>query len=112
MTASSPSPGTPGPDAVFAALADPTRREVLERLSINGPLTATALAREFPVSRQAVVKHLTALAGAGLVSAERAGREVRYQLVANQLEGAVDWLSRVGARWDTRLAALARQLEG
>jgi DNA-binding transcriptional ArsR family regulator len=98
-------------EAVFAALADPTRRTVLGRLAEEGPLSATQLAARFPVSRQAVVKHLSALADAGLVHSERAGREVRYQLVPAALDDAVAWLVTVGNRWDRRLSALRRHLE-
>jgi DNA-binding transcriptional ArsR family regulator len=102
--------GTAG-QAVFAALADPTRRTVLDRLAEEGPLSATQLAARFPVSRQAVVKHLTALADAGLVSSQRAGREVRYQVSPGGLDDAVAWLVKVESRWDRRLVALRRHLE-
>ena len=102
----------PDVDAVFAALADPTRRRLLDQLSTEGPLTATELAASYPVSRQAVVKHLGALAAAGLLDAERHGREVRYGVVPGQLGGASSWLAEVGARWDHRLEALRRQLGG
>ena len=91
---------------VFAALADPTRRRVMESLSRSGPATATELAAELPVSRQAVSKHLHALADAGLVSAERAGREVRYKLSPTPMREAVRWMAAVGAEWDDRLEAL------
>ncbi|HEY3810873.1 MAG TPA: metalloregulator ArsR/SmtB family transcription factor [Acidimicrobiales bacterium] len=100
----------PHVDAVFAALADPTRRRLLDQLSAEGPLTATELAASYPVSRQAVVKHLGALAAAGLLDAERHGREVRYGVVTSRLGGASAWLADVGARWDDRLVALERQL--
>ena len=100
----------PEVEAVFAALADPTRRTVLDRLAEEGPLSATQLATGFPVSRQAVVKHLSALTDAGLVTSERAGREVRYQVAAGGIEDAVTWLRVVGARWDGRLTALRRHL--
>ncbi len=107
-------PGGAGPDvdAVFAALADPTRRRLLDQLSSDGPLTATELAASYPVSRQAVVKHLSALTAAGLLDAERRGREVRYGVIPGRLGGASSWLAEVGARWDRRLAALERQLGG
>jgi DNA-binding transcriptional ArsR family regulator len=95
-------------DAVFAALADPTRRGVLARLSANGPLTATELARDVPVSRQAVVKHLSQLADAGLVAGVRQGREVRYGVEAGTLAGVQAWLATVGNQWDDRLTALQR----
>ena len=97
-------------DAVFAALADPTRRRLLDQLSSDGPLTATQLAASYPVTRQAVVKHLGALAAAGLLDAERQGREVRYGVVAGRLGGASSWLAEVGSKWDRRLDALGRQL--
>jgi DNA-binding transcriptional ArsR family regulator len=96
--------------AVFAALADPTRRTVMARMAQAGPLTASQLATELPVSRQAVVKHLQALGQAGLVHAERQGREVRYRLEPAALAGARWWMDEVGARWDKRLAALERHL--
>jgi DNA-binding transcriptional ArsR family regulator len=102
----------PDVDAVFAALADPTRRRLLDQLSTDGPLTATELAGNYPVSRQAVVKHLSALAAAGLLDAERRGREVRYGVVPGRLGGASSWLAEVGTRWDRRLEALQRQLGG
>src|SRR5579863_10522835 len=82
----------PGVDAVFAALADPTRRRLLDQLSTEGPLTATQLAASYPMSRQAVVKHLGALTTAGLLGAERHGREVRYGVVPGRLGGASSWL--------------------
>ena len=100
----------PGVDAVFAALGDPTRRRLLDQLSVEGPLTATELAAHYPVSRQAVVKHLGALTAAGLLDAERHGREVRYGVVRGPLGGASSWLAEVGSRWDQRLEALQRQL--
>jgi DNA-binding transcriptional ArsR family regulator len=101
-----------GPSDVWAALADPTRRHLLDQLSRRGPLSATELAPDYPVSRQAVAKHLAALSDAGLVDAQRAGRDVRYRVVPGSLEGPVAWLARVGARWDRRLAALQSQLNG
>lgn len=97
-------------DLVFGALADGTRRSVLELLLADGPATATDLATRFPVSRQAVVKHLQALEAAGLVQAERHGREVRYGARTEALVGAATWLARTGAAWDRRLARLQRQL--
>ena len=96
--------------AVFQALADPTRREVVDRMSRSGPVTATELAAELPVSRQAVAKHLQALADAGLVSASRDGRAVRYRLTPPPMRDAVSWMARVGGEWDERLEALRRHL--
>jgi len=93
-------------DAVFAALADPTRRAVIGRLA-QEPLSASALAGELPVSRQAVAKHLAALDRAGLVSARREGRETRYTLTPAPLGEAMRWMDDVGTEWDARLARLA-----
>jgi DNA-binding transcriptional ArsR family regulator len=93
-------------DAVFAALADPTRRAVVGRLA-QAPLSASALADELPVSRQAVAKHLAALDRAGLVERTRAGRETRYRLTPEPMAEAIAWMTGVGAQWDERLARLA-----
>lgn len=95
-------------DLVFAALADPTRRRLLVRVAERGPVTATELAAEVPVSRQAVHKHLAGLEAAGLVSSSRAGREVRFAPTPAPLFDAAAWMTTVGAQWDKRLAALER----
>jgi DNA-binding transcriptional ArsR family regulator len=102
---------TPSADAVFGALADPTRRALLTRVAAH-PATATELAGGLPITRQAVVKHLGALADAGLLERERSGREVRYRVTPAPLSDAVSWIAEVGAQWDERLAALARAVEG
>jgi DNA-binding transcriptional ArsR family regulator len=95
--------------AVFAALADPTRRQVVRSLSRQPDLTASRLAGELPMTRQAVAKHLHALSGAGLVTARREGRETRYTLTPAPMTEAIDWMTTVGAEWDERLARLARR---
>jgi DNA-binding transcriptional ArsR family regulator len=100
----------PGVDEVFAALADPTRREVLRSLSERPDLTASRLAGELPITRQAVAKHLAALREAGLVIAEPAGRETRYRLTPAPFAEAMRWMAATGARWDQRLARLERRL--
>jgi len=97
--------------AVFAALADPTRREVMRSLAQRPGLTASSLAGGLPMTRQAVAKHLTALSGAGLVEARREGRETRYTLTPAPLAGAMEWMAEVGAEWDSRLARLATRAE-
>lgn len=97
---------------VFAALADPNRRYVLEALAQRETATATELAAEMPVTRQAVAKHLAALNEAGLVESRREGRETRYELTPGPLGAAMDWMAGVGAEWDSRLARLARHLSG
>ena len=94
------------PSEVFAALADPTRRRLIGELAARDSATATELAAGLPVTRQAVAKHLSALRDAGLVRAERHGRETRYELDARPLGEAARWLERVGSEWDERLAAL------
>jgi DNA-binding transcriptional ArsR family regulator len=99
-----------GAGAVFAALADPTRREVVELLAASDGVTATELAQRLPVTRQAVSKHLAALAEADLVAPDRVGREVRWSLHPEPLGDAVDWMVQVGARWDRRLASLQRHI--
>jgi len=96
---------------VFEALADPTRRRMLSVLGERETATATELAADLPVTRQAVAKHLSALAAAGLVEPTRAGREVRYRLTPAPLSGAMAWMATVGGRWDTRLADLRKRLE-
>jgi DNA-binding transcriptional ArsR family regulator len=98
-------------DNVFAALGDPGRRALVEAVAARGNATATELAAELPVSRQAVSKQLTTLADAGLLHATRAGRETRYEVTPGPLEDAVAWMVDVGAQWDDRLAALRRSLE-
>lgn len=99
-------------DAVFEALADATRREVVRHLAADGPSTATELAGHVPVSRQAVAKHLGALDAAGLVETFRQGREVRYRLTPEPMQDAMAWMSAVGAEWDDRLARLASHVKG
>jgi DNA-binding transcriptional ArsR family regulator len=94
---------------VFSALADPNRRHLLEALA-QRDASATELASELPVTRQAVAKHLAALRAAGLVDSRRAGRETLYSLNAAPLEDAVAWIVRVGDEWDDRLDALRRHL--
>src|SRR5690349_12880364 len=93
-------------DAVFAALADPTRRRVLRLVAERGPTSATLLARELPVTRQAIVKHLVVLSRAGLVTGQRAGQEVRYALEPEPLDDVAAWIAEIGSRWDERLARL------
>ena len=98
-------------DAVFSALADPTRRGLVSRLVREGPHTATDLARDLPMTRQAVVHHLQALGEAGLVDAHRDGREVRYRATPEPLGDAVAWMLDSGAKWDRRLQRLRAQVE-
>jgi DNA-binding transcriptional ArsR family regulator len=103
---------TPDPaGAVFAALADPTRRRVVHELSKDGPLTATELARRIPVSRQAIAKHFDALEEADLATATRVGRETRFELRTRAFAEAEAWMRAIGAMWDQRLAAFKEFVE-
>ena len=97
--------------AVLVALADPTRRQLLEALVEAGSASATTLADRLPISRQAVVKHLNVLDGAGLVIGRRAGREVLYQVRPQPLDASARWLAELAATWDRRLNAIKRAAE-
>ena len=98
-------------DAVFGALADPSRVYLVERLAVLGTATPTELADELPITRQAVTKHLATLEQAGLVSGTREGRNTVYRPDPRPLREAVRWLEVVGAQWDARLTALAQHVE-
>jgi DNA-binding transcriptional ArsR family regulator len=98
-------------DEVFAALADPTRRQVLDAVAAHGEATATMLATELPVSRQAVVKHLAILDRAGLVTGARQGREMRYTVRPERLDTTARWMAKVAADWDTRLEKIKQLAE-
>lgn len=95
---------------VFAALADGTRRQVVQTLAGGQGATATSLAAELPMTRQAVAKHLAALQRAELVRSARRGREIVYELEAEPLGEAASWLATVGGEWDDRLGRLGRLL--
>jgi ArsR family transcriptional regulator, cadmium/lead-responsive transcriptional repressor len=98
-------------DELWAAVADPTRRRLLDALLAHGEATATTLAGELPVTRQAVAKHLAVLERVGLVDSRRLGREVRYAVRPERLDAATEWLARVAAQWDQRLGAIKRLAE-
>ncbi|MET8536465.1 metalloregulator ArsR/SmtB family transcription factor [Streptomyces sp. NPDC005065] len=98
-------------DSVLAALADPTRRQLLELLAAQDEATATTLAARLPVSRQAVVKHLAVLDAAGLVSSSRVGREVRYTVRPAALDATARWMASLAADWDRRLTKIKRVAE-
>jgi DNA-binding transcriptional ArsR family regulator len=102
----------PGVDEVFFALADPTRREVLRSIARQPELTASRLAGELPITRQAVTKHLAALHRAGLVEPRRAGRETLYTITPAPLNDAMTWMADVGATWDRRLERLVERAHG
>lgn len=96
---------------VLSALADPTRRELLERLSVHGYATATTLADELPITRQAVVQHLAVLDAVGLVSGRREGRERRFEVRAERLTETARWMEGLAAQWDLRLATISQIAE-
>lgn len=98
-------------DAVLNAIADPTRRIVLERLRLEGPLSVKQLAEPLRVTRQAVTKHLNVLCEAGLIRAEWRGRERQHHLQAEPLQAVDDWLQPYAAAWDQALERLRQHLE-
>jgi DNA-binding transcriptional ArsR family regulator len=100
-------------DATIAALADPTRRELLRRLA-DQPLRATALAQGFAISRPAICKHTRLLSKAGLIKVKKNGRERIYELAPKGGEAIGDLiaeLEKISGFWDQALAAFQRHLE-
>jgi len=89
----------------YGVLADQTRWDILVLLSTR-ELSASALATELPVTRQAIAKHLAALSDSGLIEAVRAGREVRYRALGARLSEVAKELDRIGSEWDARLARI------
>jgi DNA-binding transcriptional ArsR family regulator len=98
-------------DELWSAIADPSRRQVLDLLVSNGEATASSLAGRVPFSRQAVSKHLVVLERAGLISRRKQGREVLYQVEAGRLDQAAREMAELAAQWDRRLAAIKRLAE-
>ncbi len=96
---------------IFEAVADPTRRSILERLRTEGELTVTEVSEPLPMSRQAVTKHLDILEAAGLVRSLRQGRERRHRLDPAPLARLDAGLAPYAEAWDRRLARLERHLE-
>jgi DNA-binding transcriptional ArsR family regulator len=98
-------------EQVFAALADPSRRAILAALASAGPATATDLASQLPITRQAIAKHLVLLAEAGLVQAEPGERRrVRYRLRSAPMRVAQQFLAALARDWDGPLDALKEHL--
>ncbi len=98
-------------EELLEAVADTSRRMVLDLLLTQGRTTPTALAAELPFTRQAVAKHLAVLDRVGLVEGFRTGREVRYSVKPEHLDVAVKAMARVAARWDARLERIKRMAE-
>ncbi|WP_407566054.1 ArsR/SmtB family transcription factor [Streptomyces sp. 184] len=100
----------PGLPVVCAALGEPTRWEILTHLG-EGPMSASALAKVMPVSRQAIGKHLDVLREVGLVESEQRGREVVYVAVGARLNALARELDRIGRSWETRLLRIKELAE-
>jgi DNA-binding transcriptional ArsR family regulator len=98
-------------DSTFAALADPTRRALLGRLDAEPQLSVSELARPFPVSLPAIMKHLDVLSDAGLIERTKSGRTVTCQLRAAPMEQAMNWLAHYERYWTEQLDRLAAFLE-
>lgn len=96
---------------VFTALADPTRRRIVELLAEGGQARVSALAQELPITRQAVGQHLDILGEAGMTRTERRGRERLTQLSEAAFEPVRDWLSHYDRFWAERLEILKTQVE-
>ena len=94
-------------DDVFAALSDPTRRYLYSQLAQSGPLTATVLASDMAISRQAVAKHLGVLSDAGMATQARVGRESRYEASLAPLAEVQEWIQSLEGEWSARIGALA-----
>jgi len=97
---------------VLVALADPTRRQLLTVLVEAGRASATTLAARLAVSRQAVVKHLTVLDDAGLVTAARVGRQVLYRVRSDPLDASARWMADLATAWERRLETIKRATDG
>lgn len=98
-------------ERLWAAVADPSRRKIIDAVLMLGEATQTAIAAEVPFTRQAVAKHLGVLHEVGLVSPSKQGREVRYRLELDRLEDASTAMLRVSNRWDKRMAKIKRMAE-
>src|SRR3954463_9443396 len=98
-------------DRTFAALADPTRRALLARLGEHDSVSVSELARPFPVSLPAIMKHLEVLSDARLITRAKTGRTVACRLSAAPMEQAMEWLNRYQRFWSTQLDRLAAFIE-
>ena len=98
-------------DDLWAAIADPSRRRVLDLLVQHGEATASSLADQVPFTRQAVSKHLVVLEDAGLIDRRKQGREVLFRVDADRLDQATRAMADVARQWDQRLVAIKRLAE-
>lgn len=112
MSKAEPVPRRSDPVPVFAALGDRTRLSLLEALSDGRPRSIARLSEGTTLTRQAVRKHLGVLEGAGLVSSQRKGREHRYELRPESIDGVADYLNDVRRQWADALQRLRAHVEG
>jgi ArsR family transcriptional regulator, cadmium/lead-responsive transcriptional repressor len=98
-------------DELWSAIADPSRRRVLDLLVTDGEVSASWLAGRVPFSRQAVSKHLVVLERVGLISRRKQGREVLYQVEVERLDQAARAMAELAAQWDKRLDMIKRLAE-
>ena len=98
-------------DELWSAIAEPSRRQVLDLLVSHGEVSASWLAERVPFSRQAVSKHLVVLERSGLISRRKQGRDVLYQVEADRLDQATRAMAELAAQWDKRLNAIKRLAE-
>ena len=102
---------TTADDELWAAIAEPSRRRLLDALLLNPGSSASALARELPLTRQAIAKHLTVLEQSGLVTNTKVGREVQYNVDPERMHAASRILQDAGSSWDQRLSAIKQIAE-
>jgi len=98
-------------DQLWSAIAEPSRRRVLDLLVSGGEATASELAEQVPFTRQAVSKHLVVLEEAGLVSRHKRGRDVLFRVEGRRLDEATRAMADLASRWDRRLDSIKRLAE-
>jgi DNA-binding transcriptional ArsR family regulator len=98
-------------DELWSAIADPSRRRVLDLLVRGGEATASSLALQVPFTRQAVAKHLVILESAGLLTRHKAGREVLFRVDPDRLDDATRAMTQLAGDWDRRLTMIKRLAE-
>jgi len=101
----------PEPATIFAALGEPTRIGLIDQLGDGAPRSISTLARDLPISRQALTKHLRVLEAAGLATVERDGRETLYRIDPAGLLAAEAWIGTVSRQWDSAIDRLKRHVE-
>ena len=101
----------PEPATIFAALGEPTRIGLIDQLGDGAPRSISTLARDLPISRQALTKHLRVLEVAGLATVERDGRETLYRIDPAGLLAAEAWIGTVSRQWDSAIDRLKRHVE-